>query len=207
MRCMVRLMVDFLFLLRWSWSARGQGTGREIAIFLQFLNLQPNPVLSTLDVLHSVIVVDERGGWIRPIEHSLPCTRMAIVSLPGAVVAVGRGPTPVSSLLLLRNTHFRHFLSCDVILPPDLWTSIKEVPLHPAAVTLFMPVRSLAAGVIEVSRQATVAAVPIGTLTDQVSWGATEEAGLFFGLRAVLGEMSILVAVSTLDTLGGVVSV
>ena len=36
---------------------------------------------------------------------------MAIVSLPGAVVAVGGGPTPVSSLLLLRNTHFGHFLS------------------------------------------------------------------------------------------------
>lgn len=52
------------------------------------------------------------------------------------------------------------------------------MPRHPTAVTLFMPVRSLAAGVVEVSRQATVAAVPIGTLTDLVALGATEEAGL-----------------------------
>lgn len=92
---------------------------------------------------------------------------------------------------------------------------------------------------------AAVVAVLIGTVTGQVAWGATKEAGrqllhththiythntvssftylyssvcisctcycaqsgTYFGLRAVLGEMAGLVAVSTLDGLVSVVSV
>lgn len=95
-----------------------------------------------------------------------------------------------------------------MILSPDLWTSVKEVPRHAAAMALFVPVCSLTAGIIEVPRQAAVVAVPIGTFIGQVAWVATKEAGWrLFGLRAVLGEMSGLVAVSTLDVLVGVVSV
>lgn len=57
------------------------------------------------------------------------------------------------------------------------YTHIKEVPRHAAAMALFVPVRSLAAGIIEVPRQAAVVAVFIGTFTGQVAWGATKEAG------------------------------
>lgn len=208
-RCMVRCVVvfvrdDFLFLLWRSWSERGLGIDREKAIFLQFFKLQLYPVMSAVDVLHSVIVVDEGGAGIRPIKHPVPCTFMAKVSFPGAVVAVDSGSTRVFSTLLHRST----CLGRDVILSPDFWTSIKEVPRHAAAMALFVPVRSLAAGIIEVPRQAAVVAVFIGTFTRQVAWGATKEAGQqLFGLRAVLGEMSGLVAVSTMDVLASIVSV
>lgn len=39
-------------------------------------NLQPYPVLSALDVVHTVIVIDEGRGGIRPIKHPLVCTRL-----------------------------------------------------------------------------------------------------------------------------------
>ena len=51
------------------------------------------------------------------------------------------------------------------------------MPRHAAAMASFVPVRSLAAGVVMVPRQAAVAAVLIGTLTAQVAWGAAKEAG------------------------------
>lgn len=57
------------------------------------------------------------------------------------------------------------------------YTHVKEVSCHAAAMALFVPVRFLAAGVVDVSRQAAVVAVLIGTLTGQVAWGATKEAG------------------------------
>lgn len=57
------------------------------------------------------------------------------------------------------------------------YTHIEEVPGHVAAMTLFVPIRPLATGPVEVPRQATVVAVLIGTLTHQVAQGATKEAG------------------------------
>lgn len=48
---------------------------------------------------------------------------------------------------------------------------------HAAAVALLVPVRPLAARIEEVSRQATVVAVPVGTLAHQVARGAAKEAG------------------------------
>lgn len=45
---------------------------------------------------------------------------------------------------------------------------------------LFVPVWSLAAGLVQVPGQATVVAVLVGTLTDKVSRGATKEAGRHF---------------------------
>lgn len=56
-------------------------------------------------------------------------------------------------------------------------THVEEVSRHVAAVALFVPVRSLAAGVVEVSRQAAVVAVPVGTLAHHVARGAAQEAG------------------------------
>lgn len=95
-----------------------------------------------------------------------------------------------------------------MVLSPDLWTSVEEVSLHATAMTLFVPVRPLAAGAIQVTGQSTVVAVLIGTFNDHMAWGATKEAGRqLFGLGAVLGEMPGLVAVSTLDVLAGIVSV
>lgn len=209
MRCMVRLVVvfvmaGFLFLLRRSWSERGLRAGREKAIFLQVFNLNLYPVLSAVDVLHGVIMVDEWGAGIRSIKHSVSCTCMAKVTFLGAVVAVGGGSTLVLSPLL----HWRTCLSRDVVLSPDLWTSVKEVTRHAAAMTPFVPVRPLAAGIIQVTRHPAVVAVFIGTCADHVACGATKEAGRqLFGLGAVFGEMSVLVAVSTLDVLASIVSV
>lgn len=57
------------------------------------------------------------------------------------------------------------------------FTHIEEVSRHAAAVALLVPVRSLAARIVEVSRQAAVVAVPVGTLAHQVAWGAAKEAG------------------------------
>lgn len=57
------------------------------------------------------------------------------------------------------------------------FTHVEEVSRHAAAVALFVPVRSLAARIVEVSRQAAVVAVPVGTLAHQVARGATKEAG------------------------------
>lgn len=48
---------------------------------------------------------------------------------------------------------------------------------HAAAVTLFVPVRSLAARLVEVPGQAAVVAVLIWTVTDHVARGAAKEAG------------------------------
>lgn len=106
---------------------------------------------------------------------------------------------------------------------------------HAAAMALFVPVRLLNAGFVQVTRQAAVVAVLIGTCTDQMAWSATKEAGqqllqththqyitqlavvhtcpsvgiscTHFRFRAVFGEMSHLVAVSTLDALSSIVSV
>ena len=58
------------------------------------------------------------------------------------------------------------------------YTHVKGVPRHATALALFVPVRFLTAGVEEVSRQAAVVAVLIGTFADPVAWGATKEAGL-----------------------------
>lgn len=51
------------------------------------------------------------------------------------------------------------------------------MPRHVAAMALFVPIRSLAAGLVEVSGHAAVVAVLIRTLTDGVPWDATKEAG------------------------------
>lgn len=108
-RCMVGLVVlfvmaDFLFLLWRSWSERGLRAGRYKAFSLQFFNLQLCSVLSAIDVIDSIIVVDERGAGIRPIKHPLPSTCVAKVFFPGAVVAVGWASTPVFFPLLYRRT-------------------------------------------------------------------------------------------------------
>lgn len=51
------------------------------------------------------------------------------------------------------------------------------MPRHAAAMALFVPVRSLAAGIVEVPGKAAVVAVLTGTLAGQVAWGTTQEAG------------------------------
>lgn len=116
-------------------------------------------------------------------------------------------------------------------------TYVKEVSGHAAAMTHFVPIGSLGTRIIKMARQAAVVAVLIGALNGEVALGATKEAGrqpLFtekdkthisltrlswemswmwiyvstdFRRRAVLGKMSILVAVPALDILACVVSV
>lgn len=203
-RCVVIVvMADFLFLLWWSWSYRGLRGSGNIAV-LQFVKLEMYPVFSAVNVPQSVIRVNEGCAGIHPFEHPLPCTRMAKVAFLRAVVAVGWRSATVFSLL----RHRRAPLSGQVVLSPDLWTSISQVPRHATAVTLFVPVRSLATGVEGMSREATVVAVLIGTFNAQVAWVATKEAGLhLFRIGTVLGEMSGPVAVVTLDTLASIVSV
>lgn len=99
-RVVVFVMPDLRFLLWRSWCDRGLTGVGETAILLQFFNLQLSPVLSAVDVLHGVVVVDERDADKHPIEHPLPCARVAEVSFPGAVVAVGRRSTVVLAFLL-----------------------------------------------------------------------------------------------------------
>lgn len=52
---------------------------------------------------------------------------------------------------------------------PELYTHVKEVSLHATAMALLVPVSFLTAGVVQVTRMATVIAVPIGTFTGQVT--------------------------------------
>lgn len=56
-------------------------------------------------------------------------------------------------------------------------TYVEEVSSAAAAVTHLVPVGSLGAGLVEVSRQAAVVAVLAGALRGKVAVGATEEAG------------------------------
>lgn len=173
-RCVVMLvavsvMAHFLFLFWRSRCDRGLGGGGEIAVILQIFNFVLYPVLSAVDVLHCVVVVDERDAGKHSIKHPMPCTHMSKVSFLGAVVAVGRRSSSVLFPLLHRRPH----LCCDVVLSPDLWTSVKEVSRHAAAMTLFVPVRPLAARTEQVTREATVVAVLIGTFTGDMARGAT----------------------------------
>lgn len=52
-------------------------------------------------------------------------------------------------------------------------THVKEVSCHAAAMTLFVPVRPLAARAEQVTREAAVVAVLIGTFTGHMARGAT----------------------------------
>lgn len=119
----------------------------------------------------------------------------------------------------------------------DFCTYIKEVSSHAAAMTHLVPIGSLGTRIVEVARQAAVVTVLTGALSGKVAVGSTKEAGhqLLFSpkdtthisssrpswemsgiwinvvtdlrRRAVLGKMSILVAVSALDILACVISV
>lgn len=72
-------------------------------------------------------------------------------------------------------------LGCSVLMRKpyyarDLCTHVKEVSGHAAAVTHFVPVGSLGARIVEVSRQAAVITVPVWALSGKVSMGAAKEA-------------------------------
>lgn len=70
-------------------------------------------------------------------------------------------------------------IETNVTLVEDLsrHTHVKEVSLHATAVTLFVPVRPLTAAVKQVTRQSTVVAVSVGTVTAHMSWSSTQVAG------------------------------
>lgn len=51
------------------------------------------------------------------------------------------------------------------------------MPLHAAPLAPLVPVRSFTARIVEVSRQAAVVAVLVGTSIGPVAWVATKEAG------------------------------
>lgn len=203
--CVVVFVVDnFMFLFWWTRSERGIRERREKAIFLQFFHFQLHPVLSALDFLHSVIHVNKRCVGVHAVKHPLSCAYMAKMSFLGAVVAVGRRSAVGCSWWL----HGRAGFGCDVVLSPDLWTSIKKVSCLIAAMALLVPVRPVTAGAEEVSRQATVIAVFVGTFTGYVARRTTKEARRhLFRIRAVLGEMSSLAAIPAVHVFVSVVSV
>lgn len=125
------------------------------------------------------------------------------MSFVATVVAVGRCPALVSSLVFYGRSNLNRYM----ILSPDFRTGIKEMSHHSTAVALLVPGGPLTAGAVVMTGKSTVSAVLIGALTHSVTHSGTKAAGdAFFGFRAVFRQMSDSVAISTVDVFVSIIS-